>query len=124
MKPEKNGTRIFRFRLTALAILVALGFWNISIARAQFDNGLPDPASAQAADQPDQDSAENPDGTQQASDAADAAQDALDSATEARDQLESDGASQDQIDAANAAIAQARANKDAADAAVQNAGAQ
>ena len=76
-------------------------------------NGSGCPQSAAAKAQADAD--------QQAHDAADAAQEALDNATQSRDQLESDGASQDQIDAANQAIAQVRANKDAADAAAQSA---
>jgi hypothetical protein len=129
-----NGTkRIFRGGLLAIAIL---GFWivlalgNGSLARAQSDDGTNgDVAGAPTeAAQPNQNAAgdagsDDPDAAaaQQAQAAADAAAEALDNATEARDQLESDGASQDQIDAANQAVAQARANKDAAEAAVKSA---
>jgi hypothetical protein len=117
-----------RFGLAAIAALafsIAPALGDISSARAQ-DAASVGAASAPA-DQPDQSAAINPeekakaDAAQQAHDAADAAQEELESATETRDQLESDGASQDQIDAANAAIAQARANKDAADASAQSA---
>jgi len=127
IRVETGTTRSFRFGLMALTFSIALGFGDISLARAQYDNPQAETATAPATDQPDQNAVLSPeeqekaDAAQQAHDAADAAQDALDSATEARDQLESDGAAQDQIDAANAAIAQARAAKDAADAAVQGA---
>ena len=115
-----------RFGLAAIAALtfsIVLGFGNTSPARAQDDPSADAANAPSAADQPGQsgtdDSAQkaHSDAAQQAHDAADAAQEALDNATQARDQLESDGASQDQIDAANATIAQARADKDSADAA-------
>ena len=128
MSLENCTKRNFRFGLAALAALAffALVLGYPSPVRAQANDGSAD--SASAPDQTDQSggaqSAEakaQADADQQAHDAADAAQEVLDNATQARDQLESDGASQDQIDAANQAIAQARANKDAADAAAQSA---
>ena len=132
-------TRIFRLGLLAIAMLgfcIVLAFGNSSIAWAQSDdqsgdaaavqpdqNGAsdadPNDANAAAAQQATTTEATDP--AQQAQAAADSAAEALDSATEARDQLESDGASQDQIDAANRAVAEARFNKDNADAAVKSA---
>ena len=129
MRLETGTMRTFRFGLLAIAALAfstAFAFANLSQARAQ-DDASADTASAPAAGGQSDQSAMDPeqkakaDAAQQAHDAADAAEETLDSATEARDQLESDGAEQDQIDAANQAIAQARANKNAADAAAQQA---
>lgn len=130
MKSDTGTMRTFRFGLAAFAALAfstALAFGNISQARAQ-DDASADTASAPGAtQQPDQSAAIDPeqkakeDAAQQAHEAADTAEETLDNATQARDQLESDGAAQDQIDAANQAIAQARVNKDAADAAAQSA---
>jgi hypothetical protein len=129
MNLQKVTSRSFRFGLAALAALafsVALASGDISTARAQYSDGSADTASAPP-DQTNQNAApaaeQSPqnEADQQAHEAADTAQEALDNATQARDQLESDGASQDQIDAANQAIAQARASKDAADAAAQSA---
>jgi len=126
MKSENCSTRTFRFGLAAIVVSTALALGSTSPARAQ-DATSADAAASAPANQPDQNAAIDPeqkakaDAAQQAHDAADAAQEQLESATETRDQLESDGASQDQIDAANAAIAQARANKDAADATAQSA---
>jgi hypothetical protein len=130
MRLETGTMRTFRFGLLAIAALAfstAFAFANLSQARAQ-DDASADTASPPAAGgQSDQSAAMDPeqkakaDAAQQAHDAADAAEETLDSATEARDQLESDGAEQEQIDAANQAIAQARANKNAADAAAQQA---
>ena len=134
-------TRIFRFGLLTIAMLslsIVLALGNGSLARAQSDDAAGDAAQAV---QPDQNGASDADSNdpnaasaqqtqnaaaasdpaQQAQSAADAAAEALDTATEARDQLESDGASQDQIDAANRAVAEARFNKDNADAAVKSA---
>jgi len=120
--------RLGLVEIAALAFCVGLALGNASLACAQSDDAAADAANAPAvAGQPDQNGAttagENTqsDADQQAQDAADAAQEVLDSATEARDQLESDGAPQEQIDAANQAIAQARADKDAADQAAQKA---
>jgi hypothetical protein len=90
--------------LIAIAALAAfVGLAPIAVSRALAQNG------------------EAPEAVQSAQDADDAAQAAIDDATEKRDELESDGAPQDQIDAANAAIAQARADKAAADEALENA---
>lgn len=132
-------TRIFRCGLLAIAMLfcLVLALGNRSIARAQSDDQAGDAVSVQpdqngasdadsndpgaAAIQQPPDAAGANDPAQQAQSAADAAAEALDSATEARDQLESDGATQDQIDAANRAVAQARYNKEAADAAMKSA---
>jgi hypothetical protein len=128
MSSDSNTKPTLRYGMpavAALALSILLGGWNVSIVRAQADAGTADAAGASA--QPDQSAAieaaqkEKDQAVQQAHDAAAAAEEALDSATQARDQLESDGASQDQIDAANEAIAQARAEKDAADAAAQSA---
>ena len=112
--------------VAAIALSIALGAWNGSIARAQSDGAAPDTATAPAqAAQPDQNGAaddaanQKNQAIQEAHDAADAAEQELDSATEARDQLESDGASQEEIDAANRAVAKARFDKDNADAAVK-----
>ena len=128
-----TGTRrVFRFGLIAIAILgfgIVIALANGSLARAQSDDAAGDAAVATPeVAQPDQNAASDagsndPEAAaaQQAQDAADAAAQALDSATEARDQLESDGAEQDQIDAANRAVAEARFNKDNADAAVKSA---
>ena len=126
MRLERSTTRTFRFGLAAVAALtfsIALAIGSTFTARAQ-DDAPANAVDAQSdADQPAQSGTDDseqkaqPDAAQQAHDAADAAQEVLDNATQARDQLESDGASQDQIDAANAAIAQARADKDSADAA-------
>ena len=127
MRLETSATRIFRYGLIAIlaaAFSIALEIGNLPSASAQSDDPSQDAATSASgpngADDADQKAQSDAD--QLAHDAANAAQDALESATEARDQLESDGASQDQIDAANQAIAQARANKDAADAAAQSAG--
>jgi hypothetical protein len=123
MRSEINTTRIFRPALLAVATLaLCAGLALPSIARAQSDDGAAGASSD--ANQPDQSApSDDPaaEAAQQAHDAADAAQEALDSATNDRNQLESDGASQDQIDAANEAIAQARAEKEAADEAAQKA---
>ncbi len=118
MRLETSKTGSLRLGLAALAALafsIGLASGNLSPARAQ----IPGVYSV-GPDQPlNQNGATDPD--QQAHDAADAAQEALDSAIDARNQLESDGAPQDQIDAANQAVAQARADKEAADEAAQNA---
>ena len=116
MKSETSITRSLNFGLVAIAALVlsiGLASGNLSDARAQSDDAAADAAT----NQPDQNADPNEAADQQMQDAVDSAQEALDSATEARDRLESEGASQDQIDAANAAIAQARAEKQATDAA-------
>ncbi len=104
MRSEKSIRRSWRLGLMAIAALafsVGLALGKISPARADND----DPAAD----------------AQRADGAAEQASAALDSATDARNQLESDGAPQDQIDAANAAVAQARAEKDAADEAARQA---
>jgi hypothetical protein len=121
MRLETTTTRTFRYGLIAIvaAVSIAFAIGNMPLASAQSDDAATSAPAPNGADDADQNA--QTDGNKQAQDAADAAQEALDSATEARDQLESDGASQDQIDAANQAIAQARANKDAADAAAQSA---
>ena len=126
MRVETSATRTFRIGSLAIAA-VAFSLWfalgNIPRAIAQSDDAAGDAANADSTQQDQPASPEDAvtNAAQQAHDAADAAQQELETATEARDQLESDGASQDQIDAANAAIAQARANHDAADAAAQSA---
>jgi cell division septation protein DedD len=125
MRLGTSTTRTFRYGLIAIvvaAFTVAFGVGNMPSASAQSDDASKDAATSSAAPNgaDDADQKAQTYGDQQAHDAADAAQQVLESATEARDQLESDGASQDQIDAANQAIAQARANKDAADAAAQS----
>jgi hypothetical protein len=128
LETRTKGT--FRFGLAAIAALtfsIVLAFGHSSSTRPQ-DDASADAANAPSAvdlsDQNGTDDSEqkaHADAVQPAHNAAGAAQDALDSAAQARDQLESDGASQDQIDAANAAIAHARADKDEADAAAQDA---
>ena len=126
MRLESTTTQTFRYGLIAIvaAVSIAFSFGNMPLASAQSDDASQGAATSAPAPNGADDADQNAqtDGNKQAQDAADGAQEALDSATEARDQLESDGASQDQIDAANQAIAQARANKDAADAAAQSAG--
>ena len=131
MRLQKSATWTFRYGLitiVAAAFSIAFAIGNMPSASAQSDEAPQDAVTGASpgADQPGPNGAdgagqnEQADPNQQARAAADAAQQSLESAMEARDQLESDGASQDQIDAANQAIAQARANKDAADAAVQS----
>jgi hypothetical protein len=125
MRLETSATRIFRHGLIAIvaaAFSIALAIGNMPSASAQSDDASQDAATSAPGPNGADDADQKPqsDGDQQARDSADAAQATLDSATETRDQLESDGASQDEIDAANQAIAQARANKDAADAAAQS----
>ena len=103
MRSETSIRRSWRLGMAALALglCAGLALGNVAVARAQSDQ------ASEAA--------------QSAHDEADAASEALDAATDARNQLESDGAPQEQIDAANAAVAQARANKDAADQAAEQA---
>jgi hypothetical protein len=127
MRLEATTTRTFRYGLIAIvaaAFSIAFAIGNMPSASAQSDDASQDAATSAPAPNVADDADQNAqaDGGKQAHDAADAAQETLESATEARDQLESDGASQDQIDAANQAIAQARANKEAADAAAESSG--